>query len=181
MALRASGAWAAPLFVVSVWHILENDLRLGRAAGAFGRLPPVAWDSLQARSLILCGAVLAISLATPEAAEFLGLRPLVSLSLVDIFAVVTGYHLLVWLQLAVRRARWDAPRARRRQLSLFLLHLACGGGCLAAAASGVPWLRSLATNPAIYLYWSALHALQTAWLRSRPASLLPSPRPEALS
>jgi|GEM_PF-3418934 len=185
MALHTNAAWAAPLFVVSVWHIVENDLLLGRAAEFAGRLPPVSSSPVQARAVIFSCGILAVSVATPEAAVFLGVRPLVPLSLVDVFAVVTGYHLLAWLIVAVRRTRMEARAgevqlAHRHQLSIVVVHLACGSGCLAAVASGLPWLRNLATNPAIYLYWSALHALQTAWSRSRPGPLAPSPRSEAM-
>jgi membrane protease YdiL (CAAX protease family) len=156
-ALYASAVAAWPplvlgLVALSVWHIAENDAamaRVLRAGGALRRLPPGA----AGHALPFAAAALVLGLARwalPDPGRF-----------GDVFSGVTLYHLVAWLAFA--RAR-GASTAR-----LAALHagpaLACGALWL-APEPGAAALRALAFSPAIYLFWSALHVLQTARARA---------------
>lgn len=142
------------LVALSVWHIAENDAamaRVLRAGGALRRLPPGA----AGHALPLVSAALVLVLAhraLPDPGRF-----------GDVFSAVTLYHLVAWLAFA--RALGASP-AR-----LAALHagpaLACGALWL-APEPGAAALRALVFSPGIYLFWSALHVLQTA--RGRAAA-----------
>jgi len=159
LALYAAAVAAWPplvlaLVALSVWHIAENDAamaRVLRAGGALCRLPPGAAG--HALPLFCAALVLALALsALPDAGRF-----------GDVFSAVTLYHLVAWLAFASARG---ASAAR-----LVVLHagpaLACGGLWLAPEPAAAA-LRAVAFSPGIYLFWSALHVLQTA--RGRAAA-----------
>jgi hypothetical protein len=152
----AARAWpplALGLAAVSVWHIAENDAALARALRAGGPLPGLP-RAPGAHALPLAGAALVLAVAAealPDAGRF-----------GDVFSAVTLYHLVAWLGFAL--ARGASPRR------LAALHavpaLACGALWLAPEPNG---LRAAAFSPALYLFWSALHVLQTAGARRRSA------------
>jgi hypothetical protein len=86
--------------------------------------------------------------------------------------VTTGtvlYHLVSWLALVISKlhaARRDAPRAAvMRHRRLILAHAVPALGCALAVSIGRDLSNGamlLAFSPAIYLFWSALHVMQTA-------------------
>ncbi len=88
----------------------------------------------------------------------------------DVFALSTLYHLMSWLILLADRGRLGFRSAKRipvgRQLvrihapALFLCTvLGFGNGEIVSA------LRFAVFSPAVYLFWSFLHVVQTGWLR----------------
>jgi hypothetical protein len=153
-ALYAATARAWPpltlgLAALSVWHIAENDAALVRALRTGGPLPALPRTACaHARPLAATALVLAAAAwALPDPGRF-----------GDVFSAVTLYHLVAWLGFALARG---ASRAR-----LAALHAASAFACaaLALAPEGGA-LRSVAFSPGIYLFWSALHVLQTARAR----------------
>ena len=149
----ALAAWpplALGLVALSVWHISENDVAMTRAAHTGGALPPVSFR----HALPLAGAALVLALAgwaLPDAGHF-----------GDVFSAVTLYHLVAWLALRVARGARLGP--------LVALHAApaCVCAALWLAPEGAAPLRAVAFSPGVYLFWSALHVLQTARGRARP-------------
>jgi hypothetical protein len=132
-----------------VWHIAENDAALARALRGGGPLPALPRSVRgHARPRAVSALVLAAAAAAlPDAGRF-----------GDVFSAVTLYHLLAWLGFALARG----AGARR----LAALHAAPALVCAAlwlAPESGS--LRAAAFSPALYLFWSALHVLQTARAR----------------
>ena len=79
----------------------------------------------------------------------------------DVFSAVTLYHLLAWLGLRIARGARLAPLAAVHAAPALL----CGALWLAPAEAAP--LRALAFSPGVYLFWSALHVLQTARGRVR--------------
>jgi hypothetical protein len=149
----AARAWpplALGLAALSVWHIAENDAALARALRSGRGLPALPRTAAaQAPPLAAAALVLAVAAwALPDAGRF-----------GDVFSAVTLYHLLAWLGFALARG---ASAAR-----LAALH-----GVPALACAALWWspegggLRSAAFSPALYLFWSALHVLQTARARA---------------
>jgi hypothetical protein len=156
-AASALAAWAAAvaawpplvlgLVALSVWHIAENDAAMARASlrvlprGAGGRALPLACAAL----------VLALAhRALPDPGRF-----------GDVFSAVTLYHLVAWIVFA--RARGASP------LRLAALHAGPAAVCGAlwlAPEPGVAPLRAIAFSPGLYLFWSALHVVQTARARA---------------
>lgn len=156
-AASALAAWAAAvaawpplvlgLVALSVWHIAENDAAMARAGlrplGACGRALPLACAAL----------VLALALAyraLPDPGRF-----------GDVFSAVTLYHLAAWIAFA--RARGASP------LRLAALHAGPAAVCGAlwlAPEPGVAPLRAIVFSPGLYLFWSALHVVQTARARA---------------
>jgi hypothetical protein len=89
----------------------------------------------------------------------------------DVFSTVTLYHLVQWLVYfgdRIRRAPPAAAAATRRRLAW--VHLPPATLCALLLALPLPEARPfayLAFSPTIYLFWSVLHVLQTAVVRSR--------------
>ena len=141
------------LVALSVWHITENDAAMARVLRAGGELRRLA-PGAAGHALPLGCAALVLGVAgwvLPEPGRF-----------GDVFSAVTLYHLVAWVVFAGVRG---ASHAR-----LAALHagpaLACGALWLAPDASAAP-LRALAFSPGVYLFWSALHVVQTARGRAR--------------
>jgi hypothetical protein len=147
----AVAAWpplALGLAALSVWHISENDVAMAHALRTGGALPPLVLGA----ALPLAGAagVLAIAgWALPDAGRF-----------GDVFSAVTLYHLLAWLGFRIARGARLAPLAAVHAVPALL----CGALWLAPEAAP---LRALAFSPGVYLFWSALHVVQTARDRAR--------------
>jgi hypothetical protein len=150
----AARAWpplALGLAALSVWHIAENDAAIARALRSGGPLPPLPRHA-RGHALPLAASALVLAVAgaaLPDAGRF-----------GDVFSAVTLHHLLAWLGLRIARGA--------SLLRLAALHagpaLACAALWLAPPAAEP--LRTFAFSPGVYLFWSALHALQTARARA---------------
>jgi hypothetical protein len=180
--------WAAPLVLVpmllfSAWHIGENDLALGRSYRKGRELAPLqagSWDNAAAVGLT---ALLGLAaLHTPEGAafgrEWLGWRVpfLAPFSLDELVTAVLLYHAVTWVHFFLHRARglaWRAPREarllRRRLLLVHAVPLALNALLFFLAPALYVWVAS----PVLYLFWSVLHAVQTALVR---AARVPQPQ-----
>jgi hypothetical protein len=144
------------LVALSVWHIAENDAAMARARlrplppGAGLGLPPLGPVG---RALSLPCTVLVLALAyraLPDPGRF-----------GDVFSAVTLYHLVAWVAFA--RARGASP------LRLAALHAGPAALCAAlwlAPEPGAAPLRAIVFSPGLYLFWSALHVVQTARARA---------------
>jgi hypothetical protein len=94
------------------------------------------------------------------------------LGLADVFAIFTLYHVVSWSVLVAERirerARTSPAAARGLAGRIFLVHALPIALC--ALALRLPSdrdgaLRVLVFSPAVYLFWSALHAIQTLAVR----------------
>jgi hypothetical protein len=167
------------LLLASLWHIVENDLalaRAGRAGVALGALAHRPRDA--ARALALSASLGLAALATPEgvaySASWLGVTPALRapFGLEQLASAVLLYHAATWLlfswQRAGRLARVDGAGARRRRRDLVLVHaLPCAGGALLYCFA--PSAHAAFAAPGLYLFFSVLHAFQTALARSARA------------
>jgi len=175
-------AWVlVPLLLVSAWHIVENDVALGAAygrgleLGAVHGQPHCGAIVLGATALIGAAALLTPSGAQAAALWFgWPLPALACFTLDELATAVLLYHAVSWLRffwdrsrLLARRDREAAARLRRRLIALHGLPLLLN----ALLYLFVPSLHSYVASPALYLFWSVLHAFQTAWVRSRRATL----------
>lgn len=165
-----------PMLLLSAWHIFENDLALGRAYRDALRLGPVTRALRHhAVALALTAALGLAALATREGAVFScawlgrGSDPLFPwLSLDELASAVLLYHAASWLLFFEDRARAlqprapiDAARLRRRVCALHAAPLALN----AALYFGLPAIHGYVAAPALYLFWSVLHAIHTAAVR----------------
>ncbi len=164
------------LLTVSNWHVLENELSQ-RSSGAIGGLPPIAANRRGHRIAVVgASGITFLAVSSPEVrAVYPDLAmPFVGPSFVDTFAVLTGYHVAVWLVFSVRRATarmrsGDAAGGRTAARRLFIAHAVpvAVGLALLAAGPRVEELRILVFGPAVYLFWSVLHVAQTALSRRK--------------
>jgi hypothetical protein len=162
-------AWIL-LLGLSVWHTAENDLCLSRAysSGAVGaglRLPPLPSRLRDhAPAVVLAVLLLALSIAAAERSDVLA----------EIFVASTLYHLVSWLLFLADRSRafrrgGRADEARRLERRLVGVHApGLALSLLLAPFPGEPAasLHDLLFAPGAYLFWAALHVLQTARVRS---------------
>ena len=187
LSLFAAYAWAlrsaalqpfvlAPILLLFGWHIVENDLALGRGYRDGLRLGPVT-RALHghAAALLLTAGVAIATFSTREGALFsrayfgAALVPAQPwLTLDELTAGFLLYHTLSWLLFfedrvrALRRSSSvQASRLRRRVLAFHAVPLALN----AAAYHWLPAAHFYFAAPAFYLFWSGLHALHTAWAR----------------
>jgi hypothetical protein len=163
------------LLFVSAWHVVENDIELGHAYTrglALGgmRRSRAEWLVMAMVIAVVFGA----ALATPSGAElcrFYDVDPPLPpwLTLADLATLVLLYHAVSWVLFFVERARRaPAPRARAIRRQLFWVHAAP----LALNAVTYIWVEPVfryLVMPTLYLFWSALHAFQTAVVRSARA------------
>jgi hypothetical protein len=171
-----------PILLLFGWHIVENDLALGRSYRDGLRLGPVVRGVRRhAVALLLTAGVGLAAFSTREGAVFsrayfgAALVPVQRwLTLDELSAAFILYHTLSWLlffedrvrALRQRSAR-EALRLRRRVLAFHLVPLLLNGALYL-------WLPSVffyLAAPALYFFWSSLHAIHTAWVRG------PAPRP----
>jgi len=171
---NASLAIFLPLLAVSLWHIVENDLALGRASQeglALGALPRSLGQQLTAlgtTALLLAAGKFLLS-HPPRGPR--------DLSFGDFFSAVTLYHLVQFLVLFADRARAQPRRSKRRRLWLRLawVHGPPASVCVALLlppGHRFAALRYAIFSPQIYLFWSVLHVAQTVAARGlerRPA------------
>lgn len=174
--LRIPALWPwmlAPMLLVSAWHIVENDLALARMdRRALSLPPPRRRDVLPVAAAT--GVLAGLALVTPEghqwALRIWGAAPPLSapLTLGDLTAAILLYHALSFVVFGSGRARrCGGQRGAALRRALWVCHAAplLLGALLHAAW---PALHAVAAAPAVYLFWSVLHAVDTAW-RRRPA------------
>jgi len=166
----------APMLLLSAWHIVENDLALGRAYRDALRLGAVT-RALRHHgiALALTAGVGLTALSTAEGALFsrvylgdLLVRPQEWLTLDELASGVLLYHAVSWLlffedraRALRRRAALDTARLRRRVFGLHAAPLALN----AALYLWLPSVHFYVAAPALYLFWSVLHAIHTAAVR----------------
>lgn len=97
----------------------------------------------------------------------------------DLFTASVLYHLVSWGLLSLERCRrFDAPEHMVRDLAVVhLLPVALLASTFAWPEAWGQSLRASFFSPFVYLFWSVVHVLQTAWLRIRP-SWAPTDRPQ---
>ena len=85
----------------------------------------------------------------------------------DLFSVLTLYHLASWWILSGEKAQRPGARrgAGREVLSVHAIPLLVLGVGLVMGDGAGAALRSAFFAPAAYLFWSAAHVFQTAWVR----------------
>jgi hypothetical protein len=168
-----------PMLLFSAWHIVENDLALGRSYREGLELVPLQAGSRDhATAVGLTGLLGLTALLTPEGAvfgrEWLGWRVafLAPFSLDELVTAVLLYHAASWVLFFLDRARGLARRAPREarllRRRLWLVHavpLALNALLFFLAPALYVWVAS----PALYLFWSVLHAVQTALVRAARA------------
>jgi hypothetical protein len=194
LSLFAAYAWAlestalqplvlAPILLIFGWHVVENDLALGRAYRDGLRLPAVGRAPGPSAGALLFTAVVALAAFSTREGQlfsrvYFGAPPVPAqpwVTLDEIIAALLLYHTISWLIFfedrvrALRRAsREQAARLRRR---VFVFHLApCAVN--AALYLWLPGLHLFVAAPVFYLFWSSVHAAHTAWVRglaARPA------------
>jgi len=113
-----------------------------------------------------------LALVVGSAAEPGWICAATGLAFSDLFSVLTLYHLASWWILSAEKA-W-APGARRgaghEVLSVHAIPLVVVGAGWAMGEAAGTALRSAFLAPAPYLFWSAAHVFQTAWVRQRPVN-----------
>ena len=172
-----------PILLLFAWHIVENDLALGRAYRNEMRLGPVARGSRShSIAFALAAGVGLVAFSTPEGAQFsraffgralLPVQPWLMLD--ELSAAVVLYHTLSWLlyfedrvRVLRRSSTLEAVRLRRRVLAFHAVPLAVN----AMLYLWLPPVHFYLAAPAFYFFWSAIHALHTAGVRGlepRPA------------
>ena len=174
-----------PMLLVSAWHIAENDVALSRAYREglrLGAVPQAARHHLLAAGWT--AGVGALALSTPSGAQVALLHfgrvvvPTQAVFSIDELATaVLLYHAVSWLVFFEDRAR-ALPAAAARQLRGRLLAIHAAPLCLNGALYlGLPSVHFDVAAPTLYLFWSVLHAVQTAYVRG----LEPSARLRATS
>jgi hypothetical protein len=160
-----------PMLLISGWHIVENDLALGRAYREGMRLPPVSRTGApHALALAITALLGLVALATPDGAFYLTLylgAPL-PFQLTTVPALVTAvlmYHAVSFVLFALDRAKgMEPPAARRLRRRLFWVH-ALPLAANAALYFALPRVHFYLAAPTLYLFFSVLHAFQTAAVR----------------
>jgi hypothetical protein len=163
------------MLVVSLWHIIENDLELARAYRSGMQLGAIRFDRSSA-PWVAGGLlfIIGIGLSTPSGAElskFLFGRPLipfVATVLDDFIVFIVFYHSVSWVVFLLDRARvrgiqqsGEHARVVRR---LLWLHL----GPLAPLVVLFVWFQPIyltVAAPGLYLFFSVLHTLHTGSIR----------------
>jgi hypothetical protein len=184
LALLAAYTWAlntpalqlavlASILLLSMWHIVENDLELARSYRDGLRLGPVPRE-VRHYTLGAAWTVAAVLLAL---STFAGSRfsilhfggaivPVQTFfSFDEVAAAVLLYHAISWIVFFADRARaLPAEAGRQLRIHLFALH-AIPLALNVALHLGAPTIHAYVAQPALYLFWSALHAVQTAAVR----------------
>jgi hypothetical protein len=162
----------AALGAIAGWHILENDRAMAYGGDA-GRLPPLPrrvrpHAIALGATLLLVVIALAASGAGPQLAVGRPAPPLVALE--ELAAALLLYHAITWILFVLECTRHlptVAARARRRRL--LWVH-ALPVALIAAAWHWLPDVHAVLASPALYLFWSGMHALQTARARGLEAA-----------
>ena len=162
-----------PMLLVSAWHIAENDLALGRSYRDDLRLGCVP-RAIRHHALAAAwtAGVGLLALSTPTGVHYSMLSfggpamPLQTAFTIDELATaVLLYHAVSWILFFEDRARAlpevAAWHLRKRLFWLHAIPLALN----AALYLWVPAIHSYVAAPTLYLFWSVLHAFQTAFVR----------------
>ena len=172
-----------PILLLFGWHIVENDLALGRSYADGLRLGPVLRGARQnGIALVLTAGISLVAFSTREGALFsrvyfgnalLPVQPWLTLD--ELSAAFLLYHTVSWLLFFEDRARAlhqrsaaEAAHLRRRLLAFHGVPLLLN----AALYFWLPWAYLYVAAPALYFLWSSLHAIHTGWVRGfepRPA------------
>jgi hypothetical protein len=158
------------LLAVSTWHVCENECALAGARG--GRLGRVrgSWRE-QLLPVLTTGSVLLAAASVLPQPERAALAPFAAalpgpaergIAFSDVFTGVTLFHLLSWLAVTL-------PRAPRLVLGVHVAGAAVCGAILASPGELALRAREVVFSPGLYLFWSALHVVQTALGRSARA------------
>jgi len=157
----------AVLGVVSGWHILENDRAMGHG-GRAGRLPPLPRRAQPhgiavLGTLLLCLTGLVVWAALPQRAP--GTVSPRAFALEGLLAALLLYHAIAWILFVLECARHLPPRAARARRRRLLWVHALPVALLGASGHWLQDLHVVLTSPALYLFWSGVHAVQTARAR----------------
>ncbi len=196
-----------PLLAVSAWHTVENDLAIGRGHANGWRVGPMPrTPGYHVLALGMTGCVVAVATWTESWRELTGglgwtgpgaeASTAVSrhagsallagwFDLPDLFVLVTLHHLLSWLLLLAGRVRALRADGCRREATglcrrLAVVHLGPAllcGTLLALPAEVTGSAHLFVFGPAVYLYWSVLHVVQTSWRRGIEARVVCRARP----
>ncbi len=160
-----------PMLLLSGWHIVENDLALGRAYHEGIRLRPISRDAGDhVRALGVTGLLALVAVATPDGAFYLqryfgAAPPFVLTTLPELVTAVLMYHAVSFVLFFLERARRMPPAyARRLRRRLFWVH-ALPLVLNAFLYTALPAVHFYLAAPTLYLFFSVLHAVQTAALR----------------
>ena len=166
----ASGAAAWVLLGLAwlgAWHVLENDVALGRASTRSRRLPPLArspWPHVA--TVTASAAVVGLAVLAPGSAARgvdLGVPAWLAVwTPEEVIAVLLLYHSVTWLGRALAPSRG----ARSSILLMHALPLLALAGADALAPAAFAWVAS----PPAYLFLSAAHAVHTCCERGFEAA-----------
>jgi hypothetical protein len=163
------------MLVVSLWHIIENDLELARAYRSGMQLGAIGFDR-STISWIVGGLllVIGIGLSTPSGVQlsaFLFGRPLLppAATMLDDFIIfIVFYHSVSWIVFLLDRARVREVRApgeyARVVRRLLWLHLGPSAPLVVLFVWFQPIYLTVAA-PGLYLFFSVLHTLHTGSIR----------------
>jgi hypothetical protein len=162
-----------PMLLVSAWHVAENDFALGRSyrdALRLGSVPRAIRHHALAAAWTAGIGLLALS--TPTGVRYSMLHfggPVVPLqttfSIDELATAVLLYHAVSWILFFEGRTRaLPEVAARHLRKRLFWLH-AIPLALNAALYLWVPAVHFYVAAPTLYLFWSVLHAFQTAFVR----------------
>lgn len=164
------------LALLAAWHVLENDVALGRAGQGRMRLPAL---SQQPRALWLvtlgaAGLVVAAASQAPRLAPWLVSQGvpswLAAWTSEEVIAALLLYHSAIWLVRGLTTgSAADLPRAVVRRAPILLLH-ALPLVALVGARELAPAAYAWALSPPVYLFLSAAHALHTGLERGLDAA-----------
>ncbi len=160
-----------PMLLISAWHIVENDLALARAYRDGMRLRPLPRSAADhATALAAMGTLVVLAIATPTGAYTLHLAfdarpPILLTTIPDLATAVLMVHAVSWIFFFLDRANaLPALRATRLRRRLFWLHgLPLGVNAILYAY--LPGIHFHVASATLYLFWSVLHAFQTALVR----------------
>jgi hypothetical protein len=159
------------MLIVSGWHIVENDLSLARAYRSGLALGPVPRATRHhALALGVTTLLGALAMATPTGATYalwsVGVAtPVQSITVPDLATAVLMYHAVSWL-VFFRDRGCTLPPAASRSLRQRLLWLHAAPLALNAVLyAGFDGVYFYVASPVLYLFWSVLHAAQTAAAR----------------
>ena len=165
-----------PILVIFGWHIVENDLALGRSYADGLRLGLVLRGARQhAIALVLTAGISLVAFSTREGAHFsrvyFGAAPVPVqpwLTLDELATAFLLYHTVSWLLFFEDRVRAlrqtsasEAARLRRRVLAFHGLPVLLNAVLYLWLPSAFVYVAA----PSLYFFWSALHAMHTAWVR----------------
>jgi hypothetical protein len=175
LASPAAGGMMIALAAIGAWHVIENDLAQNGGAATGTRLPPLPREPARHAVPLLASALAVIvAFALPACAPALvaaGAPPSLAVwTPEEVIALLLLYHVLAWAGRSLGAAAPGPARLRRAALlaGVHALPLVA----LLGLRELTPGLYSWVSAPAIYLFLSAAHAVQTCIARGlAPASV----------